>query len=139
MGGAGSDASAYAGGTMLTITIKSGGDRFSGNWYSDYLKRGHDQRDQRAGLPQTANTPTRTAIYIAHAAHPRQPDRPEQYDINFNIGGPIWKQKAWFFYSYRLNDQYTYILGLDDQVAALEADQPLHVQGHLPARIGTTS
>ena len=35
-----------------------------------------------------------------------------QYDINFNVGGPLWKGKAWFFYSYRLNDQYKYILGI---------------------------
>ena len=36
-----------------------------------------------------------------------------QYDINFNVGGPLWKQKAWFFASYRLNDQYKYTLGSD--------------------------
>ena len=30
----------------------------------------------------------------------------QQYDINFNVGGPLWKQRAWFFYSYRLDDQY---------------------------------
>ena len=53
----------------------------------------------------------------------------EQYDINFNIGGPIWKQKAWFFYSYRLNDQYTYILGLGDQVQRSKLTNPYTFKG----------
>ena len=56
-----------------------------------------------------------------------------QYDINFNVGGPLWKQKAWFFYSYRLNDQYKYTLG-SRRASALEADQQLHLQGHVPAQ-----
>ena len=47
--------------------------------------------------------PSRTAMPI---------DR--QYDINANIGGPLWKGKAWFFYSYRLNDQYKYVLNFDE-------------------------
>ena len=33
VGGAGADASAFAGGAVLTISVKSGGDRFSGSWY----------------------------------------------------------------------------------------------------------
>jgi hypothetical protein len=36
-----------------------------------------------------------------------------QTDINFNIGGPIYKGKAWFFYSYRIDDQYKFIIGSD--------------------------
>src|SRR5574339_827633 len=37
VGGAGSDASAFAGGAVLSISVKSGGDRFTGNFYYDYL------------------------------------------------------------------------------------------------------
>ena len=37
-----------------------------------------------------------------------------QYDINFNVGGPIWKKKLWFFYSYRLDDQYKVVLGFPE-------------------------
>src|ERR687896_2020200 len=37
VGGAGSDASTYAGGAVLSISVKSGGDRFTGTWYSDFL------------------------------------------------------------------------------------------------------
>ena len=36
-----------------------------------------------------------------------------QYDINGNVGGPVVKGKGWFFFSYRLNNQYTFITGLD--------------------------
>ncbi|HWI18896.1 MAG TPA: carboxypeptidase-like regulatory domain-containing protein, partial [Vicinamibacterales bacterium] len=37
VGGSGSGADSFGGGANLTITIKSGGDRFSGDWYSDWL------------------------------------------------------------------------------------------------------
>src|SRR5688572_23408864 len=36
VGGAGADASAFAGGAVLTLSVKSGGDRFNGSWYSDW-------------------------------------------------------------------------------------------------------
>src|SRR5688572_2505899 len=36
IGGAGSDASNFSGGASMSISVKSGGDRFTGSWYSDY-------------------------------------------------------------------------------------------------------
>ena len=33
VGGAGSDAGGFAGGAVLSISVKSGGDKFTGNWY----------------------------------------------------------------------------------------------------------
>ena len=36
VGGAGADASAFGGGAVLSISVKSGSDRFTGNWYSDF-------------------------------------------------------------------------------------------------------
>ncbi|MGH9385365.1 MAG: carboxypeptidase regulatory-like domain-containing protein [Vicinamibacterales bacterium] len=111
VGGAGGGADAFSGGTNMSITVKSGGDRFSGNWYSDWegdatitdnvpdAFRVANQRDENgffSSTPLTRGNPI---------------DR--QYDINFNVGGPLWKQKAWFFYSYRLNDQYKTTLGID--------------------------
>ena len=35
----------------------------------------------------------------------------KQSDLNGDVGGPLWKQKAWFFTSWRLNDKYDYITG----------------------------
>ena len=40
-----------------------------------------------------------------------------------------WKQKAWFFTSWRLNDKYAYITGLGDEVAALEAQNKYTFKG----------
>ncbi len=37
VGGAGADSGAFAGGAVLSISVKSGGDRFAGTWYSDYV------------------------------------------------------------------------------------------------------
>jgi hypothetical protein len=111
VGGAGADASAFAGGAVLSLSVKSGGDRFTGSWYSDWegdatisnnvpdFLRGPNQRDENG-------------FYVRKALNRGNPiDR--QYDINFNVGGPLWKQKAWFFTSWRLNDQYKYTLGSD--------------------------
>src|SRR5688572_27699434 len=36
IGGAGNSADSFGGGANLSISIRSGGDRFSGNWYSDW-------------------------------------------------------------------------------------------------------
>ncbi len=115
VGGAGADASAFAGGAVLSISVKSGGDRFSGNWYSDYLNEDTIAETNVPDYLQTANTPNEDG-YFTRTPLTRGNPVQEQYDINFNIGGPIWKQKAWFFTSWRLNDQYQYILGLGDQV-----------------------
>ncbi len=55
VGGAGADASAFAGGAVLSISVKSGGDRFTGNWYSDY--QNEDMiADNVPSFLQTANT-----------------------------------------------------------------------------------
>ena len=111
VGGAGGGADSFGGGTNMSITIKSGGDKFSGSWYSDWegdatisdnvpdAFRVANQRDEDGFFSRTALT--------------RGNPIDRQYDINFNVGGPLWKQKAWFFYSYRLNDQYKTTLGID--------------------------
>ena len=112
VGGAGSDASAFAGGAVLSISVKSGGDRFSGNFYSDYLSESTIQ-DNVPEYLETANTPNEDG-YFSRAGLTRGNPVQKQYDLNASIGGPLWKQKAWFFYSYRLNNQYKYILGLGD-------------------------
>ncbi len=111
VGGAGSGADSFGGGTNMSITVKSGGDRFSGNWYSDW------QGDATISdnVPDTFRVANQRDEdgYFSSTALTRGNPIDRQYDINFNIGGPLWKQKAWFFYSYRLNDQYKYTLGID--------------------------
>ena len=61
---------------------------------------------------RTANNRDEDGFYTTTALTKGNPvDR--QYDINFDVGGPLYKGKAWFFASYRLNDQYKYTLGID--------------------------
>ena len=111
VGGAGSGADSFGGGTNMSITVKSGGDRFTGNWYSDW-QGDATISDNVPDAFRTANQKDEDGYFSSTALTRGNPiDR--QYDINFNIGGPLWKQKAWFFYSYRLNDQYKSTLGID--------------------------
>ena len=111
VGGAGSDASNFSGGASMSISVKSGGDRFTGSWYSDY-ESDATISDNVPDYLRTANTRDDNGYFAREALERGNPiDR--QYDINWNIGGPIWKQKAWFFTSWRLNDQYKFSLGSD--------------------------
>ena len=111
IGGAGSDASNFSGGASMSISVKSGGDRFSGNWYSDYESDSTIDDNVPDNL-RVANSRDENGYFVRTALQRGNPiDR--QYDVNWNVGGPIWKQKAWFFTSWRLNDQYKFSLGSD--------------------------
>lgn len=112
VGGAGSDASSFAGGAVLSISVKSGGDRVSGNWYSDW----EGDATISDNVPSNLRTPNQTDDdgFYSRTAIDRGNPVDRQYDINFNVGGPLWKKRAWWFYSYRLNDQYKHILGLSE-------------------------
>jgi hypothetical protein len=112
VGGAGSDASNFSGGASMSISVKSGGDRFSGNWYSDYESDATISDNVPDNLRQS-NTPDDNGYFVRNALTRGNPID-QQYDINANVGGPLWKQKAWFFYSYRLNNQFKQVLGFDE-------------------------
>jgi hypothetical protein len=112
IGGAGNDASSYGSGATMNITVKSGGDRVSGTWYSDW-EGDATISDNVPDAFRTANNRDENGFFNRTALTRGNPiDR--QYDINANIGGPLWKRHLWGFYSYRLNDQYKYILGSDE-------------------------
>ena len=111
VGGAGSDASSFATGAVLSISVKSGGDRFSGDWYSDWLADATVSDNVPDNL-RVARDADEDGFYVRTALERGNPVD-KQYDINWNVGGPLWKQKAWFFVSWRLNDQYKYVLNSD--------------------------
>ena len=121
VGGAGADASAFAGGAVLSISVKSGGDRFTGSWYSDFLNES-TVADNVPDYLTTANTPSDDGFFSRRGlcferlgeTICRGNAVKKQYDLNGDIGGPIMKGKAWFFTSWRLNDKYAYITGLGD-------------------------
>ena len=111
VGGAGTDASSFATGAVLTISVKSGADRFTGNFYSDWLGDATISDNVPDNL-RVSRQPDEDGFYVRNALNRGNPvDR--QYDINWDLGGPLWKRKAWFFVSWRLNDQYKYVLNSD--------------------------
>ncbi len=127
VGGAGSDASAFAAGAVLSISVKSGGDSFKGTWYSDFLNESTIS-DNVPDFLRTANTPDEDGRFTRNPLTRGNPVK-KQYDLNGDIGGPIVKQKAWFFFSYRLNDQYKYILGLGDELERSKLSNPYTFKG----------
>jgi len=122
VGGAGADSGAFAGGAVLSISVKSGGDSFRGTWYSDYISESQLTDNVPDNL-RLANSPddngmfSRNGLCFQRSGETicRGNATKKQYDLNGDIGGPLWKQKAWFFTSWRLNDKYEYITGLGDQ------------------------
>ncbi|MEZ5416559.1 MAG: carboxypeptidase regulatory-like domain-containing protein [Vicinamibacterales bacterium] len=122
VGGAGADASAFAGGAVLSISVKSGSDRLSGNWYSNFQNENMIS-DNVPGFLKTANTPDGDGFFNRNGLT-RGNQIQKQYDLNGNIGFPIWRGKAWGFYSYRLNDQYKYTTGLPSNIERSKLTNP---------------
>jgi hypothetical protein len=111
VGGAGSDASTFASGAVMSISVKSGADRFTGDWYSDWLGDAtvSDNVPDNLRVSRQADD---NGFFVRTALNRGNPVD-KQYDINWNLGGPIMKRRAWFFVSWRLNDQYKYVLNSD--------------------------
>jgi len=112
LGAAGSGADQDTAGASLNITVKAGGDRFSGTWYNDWEGKGTISNNVPSELNETGG------VYQGFVAPPNGVKRgnliDKQYDLNGSLGGPIYRGKAWFFTSWRLNDQYKFITGVDD-------------------------
>ncbi|MBL8134980.1 MAG: TonB-dependent receptor [Acidobacteria bacterium] len=122
VGGAGADASAFAGGAVLSISVKSGSDRLSGNWYSDYqnedmIANNVPSNLQVAGVANGRDFFTRVPLQRGNQIK-------KQYDLNGNVGFPIWRGKAWGFYSYRLNNQFKYTTGLPSNIEQSKLTNP---------------
>jgi hypothetical protein len=112
LGGAGNMADHDSAGGSMNIIVKSGGDRFTGSWYSDW-EGDATITDNVPDKYKVAGTAGQNEFYVrAPLARGNPIDR--QYDLNGNVGGPLYKGRAWFFYSYRLNDQYKYVLNFDE-------------------------
>ena len=122
VGGAGADSGAFAGGAVLSISVKSGGDRFTGTWYSDYVSESQ-LTDNVPDYLQTANTPDEDGFFsrarpvlrsLGRDDLQRQRRPRSSTTSTATSAARSWKQKAWFFTSWRLNDKYDYITGLGD-------------------------
>ena len=97
LGSDGHDAQASTPGVQLNAVIKSGGNQFKGTIYTDYQNenlQGANIDDHLASLG--VGQGTRTLDY---------------YDVNGDIGGPIQRDKLWFYTSLRRQDSTVTVSG----------------------------
>ncbi len=112
-------------GALMNITVKSGGDRFSTQVYYDHENDNtiSDNILDEFKVPGGVGPKGFKAPSIRDPATGEllglQSGNPivKQYDFNASGGGPIVKGRAWFFASYRDNNQYRTILGLPGEEA----------------------
>jgi hypothetical protein len=112
LGAAGSGADQDTPGASLNITVKSGGDKLTGTWYSDW--EGDKTIANNVPSEWTFTGGKKDGFLAPPGGVARGNQTDHQYDLNGNVGGPIYRGKAWFFASWRLNNQYKFITGLPD-------------------------
>ncbi|HYN09850.1 MAG TPA: TonB-dependent receptor [Vicinamibacterales bacterium] len=123
--GAGAMGEQQGPGALMNITIKSGGDRYKAQFYYDFEndKTISDNILSEFKVPGGVGPKGFKAPVIIDPATGERlgllSGNPivKQYDFNVNAGGPIVKRRAWFFVSYRDNNQYRSILGLPGESA----------------------
>jgi len=124
-GGAGNLGEQAGPGALMNITVKSGGNKFGGQIYYDY----EGTSTIGDNVPAAYKVPggvgeggyKAPTIIDPSTGQPMglQTGNPitKQYDFNVSLGGPILKDKLWFFVGYRDNNQYKTILGLPGEEA----------------------
>lgn len=125
LGGAGNLGEQAGPGALINITVKSGGDRFSGQVYFDY----EGDSTISDNVPDAFRAPGGVGADGFKAPSIRNPETGQleglragnpitrQYDLNVGFGGPVVKGKLWFYVGYRDNNQYKTILGLPGEEA----------------------
>jgi len=94
LGVAGQGAEAATPGVQSNFLGKSGGNRFSGELYTDW----YNNSLQGSNLSDIYTRPTSQGGYgFREGAN----EVLRYYDVNFNVGGPIKKDKAWWHFSWR--------------------------------------
>ena len=94
LGVAGQGAEAATPGVQSNFLGKSGGNRFSGELYVDW----YNNSLQGSNLSELHTRPTAQGGY---GFRPGSNEVLRYYDVNFNVGGPIKKDKAWWNFSWR--------------------------------------
>jgi hypothetical protein len=125
LGGAGNMGEQAGPGALMNITVKSGGDRFSGQVYFDW----EGDRTISDNVPDAFRAPGAVGPGGFRAPTIRNPETGQnqglsagnpitkQYDFNVGFGGPLVRGKLWFYAGYRDNNQYKTILGLPGEEA----------------------
>jgi len=86
------------GGLRINSTPKDGGNRFSGTFFA-YGAGSGLQADNRTDAMKTAGSPT----FIP------EPGIAYTWQVNPSIGGPIKRDKLWFYFTYKYEDDKTYV------------------------------
>jgi hypothetical protein len=94
LGVAGQGAEAATPGVQSNFLGKSGGNRFSGEFYVD----GYNNSFQGSNLSEQY---TRETSQGGFGFRPGSNEVLRYYDVNFNLGGPIKRDKAWWNFSWR--------------------------------------
>lgn len=82
------------GGLRINSTPKDGGNQFSGTFFA-YGMNGGLQADNRSDEVKAAGVPQPSIAYT--------------YQINPSFGGPIKRDKLWFYFTYKYEDNKTYV------------------------------
>lgn len=82
------------GGLRINSTPKDGGNRFSGTLFA-YGMNGGLQADNRSDVVKAAGVPQPSIAYT--------------YQVNPSFGGPIKRDKLWFYFTYKYEDNKTYV------------------------------
>ena len=109
IGGAGNMGETHGLGAFFNLTVKSGGDRFTGALYVDFLNEGTVADNVPSALRRDGGAvgPFRAPPGGLQAGNPVTLQR----DVNIGIGGPIRPGRTWFYTGYRLNHQEELTLG----------------------------
>ncbi len=112
LGGAGNMGETHGLGAFFNLTVKSGGDRFTGDIYVDFLNDATVADNVPAALRVGGGAvgPYRAPPGGLRAGNPVT----LQSDVNVGIGGPIRPRRAWFYAGYRLNHQEELTIGHPD-------------------------
>jgi outer membrane receptor protein involved in Fe transport len=93
-------------GVIFNLITKSGGNKFSG--HVEFLFQGK-QTDKPAGLWQTVNN----GAYAADFPTITSPID-SMMDVNFQLGGPIIKDKLWFYMGAQMFKEWWYATGFPE-------------------------
>jgi hypothetical protein len=80
------------GGAAITIVPRTGGNRFAGSYFTSYLDEKFFDRNRKTRLSET----------------PATQDTVYDYDVNGSFGGPIKKDRLWFFTNARIRKEEKY-------------------------------
>jgi hypothetical protein len=94
IGTAGNSAEMPHPGVMTQFLGKSGGNNFQGQIYLDW----YNNKLQGSNIPDEWTAPT---AFRGNPLRPHSNEMEKYYDFNLNLGGPIQRDKIWWYFSYR--------------------------------------